>query len=254
MKKYSVYDLPTRFFHWAFALLFVIAFVIGKTVDDESRLFSYHMIAGLGIAFLLVLRLVWGLIGSRSARFSSFRLNPIELIQYFKDAVFSKTRSYLGHNPASSYAAMVMFACAMGLAFTGILMVTGGESDFLEEVHELLVNIFLVTVILHLVGIVFHSLKHRDSLWSSMLDGKKDTSSDTPGISSNRPAALIIFVILFASWTGYMFTNYDPSTRTLNLAGTELTLGEAEDKDEHESEGRHDEHEEDDDDHDDDDD
>ena len=121
MKKISVYDLPTRFFHWLFAFLFITAFAIAKTVDDESPLFSYHMLAGLTIAFLLVLRFIWGFIGTTYARFSSFRLNPIELIQYVKDAVVTKTKTYLGHNPASSYAAVIMFACAIGLAISGIL-------------------------------------------------------------------------------------------------------------------------------------
>lgn len=240
MKKISVYDLPTRFFHWLFAFLFIIAFAIVKIVDDESPLFSYHMLAGLTIAFLLALRFIWGFIGTTYARFSSFKLNPIELIQYFKDAVIMKTKTYLGHNPASSYAAVIMFACAIGLAISGILMATGGENDTLEEIHELLANIFLISVIIHVVGIVFHHFKHRDSLWSSMLDGKKKTSSDTPGIGSTRPVAGLLFMILFVSWLGYLVTNYDSSTQTLNLLGTELSLGEAE----HESEFGYEDHDE----------
>jgi cytochrome b len=240
MKKISVYDLPTRFFHWLFAFLFITAFAIAKTVDDESPLFSYHMLAGLTIAFLLVLRFIWGFIGTAYARFSSFKLNPIELIQYFKDAVVMKTKAYLGHNPASGYAAVIMFACAIGLAISGILMANGGENDSLEEVHELLANIFLISVIIHVIGIVFHHVKHRDSLWSSMLDGKKKTSSDAPGIASTRPVAALLFVIFFVSWLGYLIPNYDSSTQTLNLLGTELRLGEAE----HESEPGYEDHDE----------
>ncbi len=238
MKKIFVYDLPTRFFHWLFAFLFIAAFAIAKTVDDESPLFSYHMLAGLTIAFLLVLRFIWGFIGTTYARFSSFKLNPIELIVYLKDAVVSKTKSYLGHNPASSYAAVVMFACAIGLAVSGILMANGGENDTLEELHELLANIFLISVIIHVVGIVFHHIKKRDSLWSSMLDGKKNTSSDTPGIAGTKPVAGLLLMVLFVSWLGYLATNYNSSTQTLNLLGTELRLGEAE----HETEGGYGEH------------
>ena len=196
------------------------------------------MLAGLTIAFLLVLRFIWGFIGTTYARFSSFKLNPIELIVYLKDAVVSKTKSYLGHNPASSYAAVVMFACAIGLAVSGILMANGGENDTLEELHELLANIFLISVIIHVVGIVFHHIKKRDSLWSSMLDGKKNTSSDTPGIAGTKPVAGLLLMVLFVSWLGYLATNYNSSTQTLNLLGTELRLGEAE----HETEGGYGEH------------
>lgn len=206
-----------------------------KTVDDENPLFSYHMLAGLGIVFLLVLRLVWGFIGTAYARFSSFKMNPLELLSYFKDAVISRTKNYIGHNPASSYAAVIMFGCVIGLATSGILMSTGGESDFLEELHELLANIFLITVFVHVAGIAFHHLKHRDSLWSSMLDGKKTVETGELGITSTRPAAGILFVILFISWLAYMNSQYDSSTQTLNLMGTELRLGEAE----HEYEEHH---------------
>lgn len=245
MKKITVYDLPTRFFHWLFASLFIAAFAIAKTVDDESPLFSYHMLAGLTIVFLLVLRLIWGFTGTTYARFSSFKLNPIELLKYFKDTIFTKTRAYLGHNPASSYAAVIMFVCALGLAATGILMSTGGENESLEELHELLAYIFLVSVIIHVAGIVFHHFRHRDSLWSSMLDGKKKTSPDAPGIASTRPAALVLFVILFASWLGYMINNYDSGTQTLNLLGTRLTLGESENESGGGDEGGHEEHDDD---------
>jgi len=251
MKKILVYDLPTRLFHCLFAGLFITAFAIAKTTDDESTLFSYHMLAGLSIIFLLVIRIIWGFIGTTYARFSSFKLNPYELLRYFKDIIVSKTSFYLGHNPASSYAAVIMFVCAVGLATSGILMSTGGESDTLEELHELLANVFLITVILHLAGIVFHNLRHRDSLWSSMLDGNKKTDSDAQGIADSRLAAGVVCVILFVSWLGFLAKNYDSGTQTLNLYAAELRLGEAEDEEhqsghgseDHERDRDHDDHE-----------
>lgn len=252
MKKILVYDLPTRLFHWLFAGLFITAFAIAKTTDDESTLFSYHMLAGLSIIFLLVIRFVWGFIGTTYARFSSFKLNPYEFLQYFKDIIVSKTSSYMGHNPASSYAAVIMFVCAVGLATSGILMSTGGESDTLEELHELLANVFLITVILHLAGIVFHNLRHRDSLWSSMLDGNKRTDSGVQEIAGSRLVAGVVCAILFVSWLGYLATNYDSGTQTLNLYAAELRLGEAEDEEHgykvHDTEKVHDDHEDEDDD------
>ena len=135
-------------------------------------------------------------------------------------------------------AAVIMFACAIGLAVSGILMANGGENDTLEELHELLANIFLISVIIHVAGIVFHHLKKRDSLWSSMLDGKKKTSSDAPGIAGTRPVAGLLLMVLFVSWLGYLATNYNSSAQTLNILGTELRLGEAE----HETEGGYGEH------------
>lgn len=234
MKEHSktmVYDWPTRIFHWLFAILFLGAYLVVQTIDDENPLFSLHMLAGLTIGFLLVLRLFWGLIGTTYARFSSFKMNPVELLQYLKDAAFTKTKRYPGHNPASSYAAVIMFVSAIGLAVTGLMMTGGGENDFLKETHELLSNIFLITVIAHVGGIIYHQIKHSDSLWKSMLDGKKKSILQKAGIPNSKRAAGILFLILTLAWTGYLYTNYDRTAQTLDLFGQKLMLG----GDEHES-------------------
>lgn len=202
-----------------------------EIADDESSFFTLHMMAGLTIGFMLILRIIWGIFGTTYARFTSFKLNPIELIRYFKDSVIAVTKRYLGHNPASSYAAIIMFICAAGLAITGILMTSGNDSDFFEETHELLANIFLITVILHVVGILFHHVKHRDSLWSSMLDGKKQTLHQSVGISNSKVVTGILFLILTLTWAGYLNSQYNSTNQTLNLFGQELVLGEVEDDD-----------------------
>lgn len=241
MKKISIYDIPTRFFHWLFALLFVAAYFIGDAVDDDNPLFTYHMLAGLSIAFLLVLRIIWGFIGTTYARFSSFKMNPVELLRYFKDVIVAKTKNYLGHNPASSWAAVVMFICAIGLAITGISMTTGGENDFYREAHEVLANLFLITVVLHLLGIAIHYFKHKDALWSSMFDGKKEAREEA-AIRSTKPIVGILFAVIILSWFGYLNNQYDANTGNLNFFGTQLQLRE----EHHEShgEGNYEEYEE----------
>ena len=134
----------------------------------------------------------------------------------------------MGHNPASSYSTVVMFICAIGLAITGILMTNGGEKDLYEEIHELLANVFLITVIIHVGGIIFHHFKHKDSLWSSMLDGKKNAISGEHGITGTRPFTGILFIIFVFLWLGYLNIQYDSDTQTLDLFGSELMLGEQE--------------------------
>ena len=226
--KTTVYDWPTRIFHWLFAFLFLGAYLIAEFVNDDNPLFPLHMVAGLTIGFLLILRILWGFIGTTYARFSSFNLNPIELVLYLKDAVTTKTKQYLGHNPASSYAAIIMFICAAGLAITGVMMTGGSESDFYEDTHKLLANIFLITVVAHVGGIIFHQFKHRDSLWSSMFDGKKKTLSEKMGITNSKRLAGMLFLILTLMWTGYLYSNYDSTDQSLNFFGQELVLGEEE--------------------------
>ncbi|MEX2605298.1 MAG: cytochrome b/b6 domain-containing protein, partial [Gracilimonas sp.] len=70
--KTTVYDWPTRIFHWLFAFLFLGAYLIVEIVDDENPLFTLHMMAGLTIGFMLILRIFWGFAGTTYARFSSF--------------------------------------------------------------------------------------------------------------------------------------------------------------------------------------
>ncbi|MEQ9308091.1 MAG: cytochrome b/b6 domain-containing protein [Balneolaceae bacterium] len=228
MKKTTVYDLPIRIFHWLFAALFIIAFSIAKILDDDSPIFSYHMMAGISLLFILALRIFWGIFGTKYARFSSFKLNPSDLITYFKQVLVTKTKVYFSHNPASSYISVFMFALTIGLGITGINMALGNESEFFEESHEIMANLFIITVIAHLVGIIYHHLSHKDSLWSSMFDGKKNASSGKIGIATTRPIFGILFLVLSLSWMGYVYSNFDQNTRVLSLFGNELQLGENE--------------------------
>src|SRR5689334_6459120 len=144
-----VYDLPTRLFHILFGGLFITAFTIAN-VAEESPAFPYHMLAGALLAALVILRVIWGIAGTRYARFSSFELKPATLIDYFKHIVSGRTRTWAGHNPASSWAAVIMIGLAAGLAVTGVLMINGGERY--EDLHELLANAFLATALLHVAG------------------------------------------------------------------------------------------------------
>ena len=80
MRNRMIYDLPTRIFHWLFAGLFIAAFLIAKTVDDESPAFSYHMLAGLLLTLIVLLRILWGFVGTKHSRFASFALYPKDLL------------------------------------------------------------------------------------------------------------------------------------------------------------------------------
>lgn len=245
--KTRVYDLPTRLFHGVFAASFVAAFAIANGVDDESQRFAYHMLAGLLMLFVLAWRLVWGLIGSRHARFTDFQLNPAALLRYLA-GVFSgqttnghpsneqttseqKTREqkhkWAGHNPASSWAAIAMFALAIGLGVTGYLMASG-DAEAYEDLHELFANSFFVVVLLHIAGVVLHQLKHRDQLGLSMLTGNKQQLDQTA--TPVRSHTLVAILMLVATlWFGrYLLQQFDANSGTLQLFGTTLQLTEQE--------------------------
>ena len=102
MNKTKVYDAPTRLFHWLFAGLFLGAFAIAKLTDDESAFFSQHMLLGMLLTALTLLRILWGVVGSRYARFTSFPLNPKRLIEYFRDILTSKRNRHLAQDRKST--------------------------------------------------------------------------------------------------------------------------------------------------------
>jgi len=246
MNKHLIYDLPTRLFHWLFAGLFVAAFLIAKTADDESTLFSYHMLAGLLLGFIVLLRLIWGVVGTKYTRFASFRLHPRELVTYFTTILSGEKRKWTGHNPASSWAAILMFGLALGLALTGYLMASGQKEAY-EDVHELLANGFLVVVILHIAGVILHAMRHRDSILVTMLDGAK-SGIPVPEPVKPRPMAGLVFLALVAFFGLYLKSGFDSGRGTLPLLGTTLQLGENEgDEDKHGEKGEKHEREHDDD-------
>ena len=168
MENLKAYDLPVRIFHWVFALLFVMSFSIAKLIDDDSMLYAYHMLSGILMVFMVFLRVVWGLVGSKTSKFSSFKLKPSELIAYAGSIVSSSSKRYLGHNPASSYAAVLMMVLTMGIGFSGLMMSFRVNKHLFEEVHELLANGFLILVFLHVSGVLLHQIKHNDGMLFSI--------------------------------------------------------------------------------------
>ena len=242
MKRVLVWDIPVRLFHWLLAASFLGAFVIANAVDDESALFTAHMWLGGIAAFIVVLRFLWGLVGTRWARFRSFDLRPSALVAYLKGAVTGKGEGgHPGHNPATSWAAILMLLIVPALALTGASMSTGGEA--LEEIHEMLAWAMIAIVGVHVAGIVWHSLRHRDNLAVSMLDGRKATHTSN-AIPRAHALVGVLFLALTGLWAGGLYDGYDAATRTVTLpvVGRTIQLGEGEEHGEHEDDDEHGEH------------
>ena len=236
MRNDLVYDLPTRLFHWVFAGLFATAYLIASTAED-SAVFPWHMLAGLMLGLAVLLRVLWGLIGTRHARFASFPLNPLALVRYFKGLVTGGKSPVAGHNPASSWVAIILMGLGLGLGATGYLMTSSGNPESWEEIHELLANTFLAIVLLHIAGIVLHTVRHRDGFALSMVDGRKQHVDPAEQISGARPAVGLLFIAALAAFAVHLARNYDASTQSLSLFGTVLQLGESEGGYEQESGG-----------------
>lgn len=225
----QVYDWPVRLFHWIFAGLFIAAFFIAKVFDDDSTQYPYHMMLGFTLAVAVVLRLFWGIFGTRYARFTSFELNPRALLGYMKGLISSPGKIFTGHNPASSWAALVMMLCALGLATSGYLMVTADKEDW-EDIHELFANAFVIAAIAHVAGVIYHTIRHKDPIGLSMLNGKKKLSESEAanGIGQNYLVVGLLFALLTGGFGLHLFKNYNSETMALTVFEKTYQLGKVE--------------------------
>ncbi len=165
----KVWDPLVRIFHWSLVASFAVAWISADEWDD------LHIWAGYAAAGLIAFRLVWGLLGPRYARFTQFLRRPASVAAYLKDLVSGRERRYLGHNPAGGAMVLALILSLAALCLTGwmcTLDMFWGE-EWVEEAHEILANLLLVLVGLHLAGVVLASLKHQENLVRAMITGRK---------------------------------------------------------------------------------
>ncbi len=168
----KVWDPFVRLFHWSLVSLFVLAYVAG---DEIERV---HIAAGYTIAGLLALRIVWGFLGPRHARFADFVRSPDEALAYLRDAMAMRARRYIGHNPAGGLMVIALIFTLAGTCVTGYMMTIDAYwgSEAMEEVHELLANATVALIALHVLGVLFASFEHRENLVKAMITGRKRAS------------------------------------------------------------------------------
>jgi cytochrome b len=183
-----VWDPLVRLFHWSLAGSFTVAFV---TEDD---LLALHVWAGYLILGLIVIRVLWGFVGPCYARWSDFIKEPDEIMAYLKYAVRFRAPRYLGHNPAGGAMVVALLMSLIATGFTGLAVYGAQElsgpmapmldglsepwAHLLEDVHEVLANLTLLLVLLHLIGVVFASFEHRENLVRAMITGLKRSGTE----------------------------------------------------------------------------
>jgi cytochrome b len=109
-----VWDPLVRIFHWGLVLSFTIAYLSG---DEES---SLHIYSGYVVLGLIAFRVLWGLVGTRYARFSNFVYSPGTVIQYLKSLAAKKPKHYIGHNPAGGAMVIAMLLCLIVVSVSGL--------------------------------------------------------------------------------------------------------------------------------------
>jgi cytochrome b len=220
-----IWDLPTRIFHWLLTGSFAAAAVLAFLTEDRSSLFPYHALFGLVLALMVALRVVWGFIGTRHARFASFSFSPKAVLVYLKGVVTLTGPRHIGHNPGSAYAIFAMLFLLAGIGITGIVLGTGNRA--VEEPHEVMANLLLVVVGIHVLGVIVHTIRFRENIIGAMFTGRKEAEI-TYAIPSARAVAAVLFVVLVSVWAVALFKNYDAGAKSFRLpvVGKTLHIGE----------------------------
>ncbi len=197
--KVRVWDVPTRVFHWLLAGAFLGAWLTG----DSERWRDIHVLLGYTMLGLIGFRLVWGLVGSRYARFSAFLYGPGRVLRYLDSLRRGRPEHYLGHNPAGSLAIFALLGLGILTTAAGYATYQELGGDWLEEAHELAANAMLLMVAIHLLGVVVSSVLHRENLARAMVTGDKEGASGDGIRRSHAWLGAVLLAAVAAFWYAY---------------------------------------------------
>lgn len=180
----KVWDVPVRLFHWTLALAFAAAYLTAK-----FHIGYLHTLIGYFLSVLLLARMFLGFTGNHYARFNSFIFSPGETFTYLRSLVHGRPRHYFGHNPAGALMVFALLVLLMLIFLTGLitlavidfegplLFLTHYFSDpasyAVHHLHGWLIDVALLLVPLHLLGVAAGSIQHKENLVKAMITGKK---------------------------------------------------------------------------------
>ena len=195
-----VWDAPVRVFHWLMVLCFAGAFV----TSESERWQLVHITLGYSMAALIAFRLVWGLLGTRYARFAQFVRGPQAVVQYLVSLRSAAPQHHIGHNPAGALAIVLILLAGSALTLSGWANYNEVGGNWVEEFHEVLGNGMLLLVGVHIAGVIVSSRLHRENLVRAMLTGRK-TGAPSEGIARSYGwlAAVLLATVLgfwFSQW------------------------------------------------------
>lgn len=206
-----LWDLPVRVIHWCFVLL-----IPALWWTAENGEMSLHMQLGTILLQLLVVRILWGFVGSSTARFTSFVRGPGAVLGYLRSLRGKGHAPAVGHNPAGGWSVIALLAVmslqvALGLfsgdeddGVTGPLynLVTYGTASQATELHRFIFNLILAFIALHLAAIAYYRIVRRDNLIAPMVTGSRHMPTGTQGLV-RAPAWRLVLCVVIAFAVGW---------------------------------------------------
>jgi cytochrome b len=209
MERKLIWDLPTRLFHWSLVALIGVSWYSVEVSGDMDT----HMLVGQIILVLILFRLIWGFIGTRYARFSSFAYGPATIVAYARSLAGSGGKGYAGHNPLGGLVVFLMLALILAQTTSGLFatdgdfysgplndLISGRTGNQVTEFHEVNFNLLLGLVVLHIAAVVFYRVVKGQNLIAAMITGfKQDNDGSLEPIAGSRLAVAVAVLVVAAA-------------------------------------------------------
>lgn len=216
--KIKVWDLPTRIFHWGMVCLLALLWW-----SADAGEMQWHQIFAYSLLILIGFRILWGLIGSDTARFSHFVYHPKVVLDYLRSIRTKGMSVVLGHNPVGGYMVIALIGIISLQLVTGLFAtddiftegplynyVSSDTSGFLTWLHKTNFNLILLLSAIHVLAVIIHAMKG-DKLVGAMISGYKKVSKVAFSSSAKSELrfksewlALVLFTVCAAVVFGYL--------------------------------------------------
>lgn len=170
MSEIRVWDPLVRIFHWSL----VAGFTANALFNDPEG--KPHEVIGLAVLGLVALRIIWGLIGTRHARFADFPPSMSASLGQVEEMATGRKHIHKGHSPLGALMIYNLLLTLIVIGATGYMMTTLAffGVDWVEEVHESAVTWAEISVIAHIAAVFLESRRLGINLPKSMLTGYKN--------------------------------------------------------------------------------
>ncbi|WP_428492254.1 cytochrome b/b6 domain-containing protein [Rhodopila sp.] len=195
MRRTKVWDLPVRLFHWA-----IVVLIFCSWATQEWNHMEWHVRSGYAILTLLLFRIVWGFIGSDTARFTGFLRSPVAALRHLARIHRSEADREIGHNAAGGWMVLLMLVLIGVQAGTGLFanddantegplmhLVDKDQSNWLSHIHSLNFTLIEAVIVLHVLAIAVYAVLKRQNLVRPMVTGTKLLPVDAAAPRLVRP-------------------------------------------------------------------
>lgn len=207
-----LWDLPTRLFHWLLVVGIGFSWFCAETGGNWM---VWHERSGTFLLSLVLFRVVWGFMGSDTARFTQFLVAPSKALQHLGELRGKATAFHAGHNPLGAWMVVVLLLLLLLQGVTGLFatddimtegpligLVSGKTAALLTTMHHVMFKIILLLAVVHIVVVMFYRFYKRTNLIKAMVVGQADWPAEQsqPDTLAFKPVwlGLVVFAVIYA--------------------------------------------------------